>query len=200
MPLIFKKEPDEVKDIVKTQLDRMNRKMAFSTPKLADLVAGGRAKPAPTQALPVYHLGLEDLADKADLKSAIQTGWRYMVKQEDEVLASAETVFDDEKNPQFAHINEGPLVEGTIQAIAYAEDKDEIKKGDYEVKILMIPSLYVALLWLVDKKKDADLAIPISPTSDLLEPNKVTTMKKVMEILQKSAKELLDSQPPGASN
>ena len=195
MALIFKNEPEEVKVLVKKQLDHMNRKMAFSTPKLSKLVAKAPAEPVPTQALPVYHMGLDDLAIKADLKTAKQTGWRYMIKQEGEVLANAETVIDDEKNPQFGHINEGPLVKGTIQAIDYAKDQEDIKKGEYEVKILMIPALYVALLWLVDKNNKADLAIPISPTSTPMEPNKVITMKRAIEFLQKLAKTKLDSQP-----
>lgn len=199
MPLIFKKEPEEVKDIVESQINRMNMKMAFSTPRLAGLVAEAPAEPIPSKPLPVYHLGLEDLADKAEIEASIQTGWQYMVKHEDEVLASAETVLDQDKNPVFAQVSEGPLVEGTVQAIDYAEEQEKIKDGEYEVRILMVPALYVALLWLVDKKNKADLAIPIAPTTTPLEPNNVMTMKEVMEILQKSAKDLLKSQPPGDS-
>ena len=198
MPLIFKEEPKEVTDIVKRHLDRMTSKMAFSTPKLAQLLTEKPIEPFPTQPLPVYNMGLEDLAVKPDSKLAVHTGWRFLLKQENEVIASAETVFDSDQNPKFAQINEGPLVAGTVKALKNAKDLEEIEEGEYEVRFLLIPALYVAVLWLVDKKKNVDLAIPVAPTISPLEPNKVISMKELMDTLQKTAKALLDSQPPDA--
>jgi hypothetical protein len=75
------------------------------------------------------------------------------------------------------------LVEGTAKAINAAEKQREIKKGNYEVRLLFIPAFYVTALWLVDKTDKADLAMPIEPAPEFLTPNKLMPLENLLTIL-----------------
>jgi hypothetical protein len=197
MPLVFKPEPAEVNQVVKAHLNEMTSKRAFRTPNLAKMMLQETAQtPAPTQALPVYHLGLKDLAEKGNTTSASLKSWRYMVKQGEEVVASADAIIGPDKKPVFSHINEGPLVKGALLGIQAANANDEIKKGQYEVRLLMIPAIYVAALWLVDSAGKRDLAVPIEPNVPPLVANKVIPLTEMMTIVQKLAKVSLSAQKP----
>ncbi len=195
MALLFKPEPSEVAKVIRNKLDQMASIRAFRTPQLARAISKEAAKPpVPTQALPVYHLGLTDLAKDGDLSAASQTGWRYLLKHENKVIASAETVFGPDRKPVFAQVNEGPLVQGTQSAIRAADANEEVKKRDYEVRLLMIPALYTAALWLVDTKGRHDIAIPIAPVAPPLEPDKPIPIEKLLVVLRNAAKAKLSAQ------
>ncbi|HEY9246767.1 MAG TPA: hypothetical protein VIO11_07980 [Candidatus Methanoperedens sp.] len=195
MTLIFKSEPSEVAEVIKNKLGQMASIRAFRTPQLARIISKGTAQPpVPTQALPVYHLGLTDLAEDRDLgAAAVQTGWRYSLKHENKVIASAETVFGPDRKPIFAQINEGPLVQGIQSAIRAADAHQGIKKSEYEVRLLMIPALYTAALWLVDTKGGHDMAVPIAPVALPLQPDKPVPVEKLLAVLQNAARAKLSA-------
>jgi len=195
MSLSFKTEPSEVAQVMKSKLGQMTSLRAFRTPELARAISGGKAQPpVPSQALPVYHLGLTDLAKNGNLSSVSHTGWRYSLKKGNRVIADAETVFGPGRKPLFAQVNEGPLVQGTQSAIKAASTNKDIKTGNYEVRLLMIPALYTAALWLVDTKGGEDMAIPIAPVALPLEPDKPIPVETLLVVLRKAAKSTLATQ------
>lgn len=154
MPLVFKTEPSEIKEVVKARVGEMTTKRAFRTPTLAKaMLEEAPITPVPTQAIPVYNLGLKDLAEKGDLSSASQKSWRYLLKQEERIVASADAIIGPDKKALFSHINEGPLVDGIAAALQTANENEEIKKGQFEARILTVPALYFAALWLIDSAK-----------------------------------------------
>jgi hypothetical protein len=81
--------------------------------------------PFTEQAFPVYNLGLSDIAENPDIKAAIQTGWRFKIKQNDELLAHAETIIDPDGKNLFAGTNEGPLVSGADKAIKVLKGREK---------------------------------------------------------------------------
>lgn len=188
MPLVYKTEPAEVNDVVKARIKEMATKKAFRTPLLARGLQEAAAPPTPTQALPVYHLGLKDLADKGDVKSASLKSWRYLVKQNEKIVATADAIIGADKKAVFSHTNEGPHVKGAVSGIQAAESNDEIKKGQYETRLLMIPAIYVSALWLVDAAGKRDLAVPLEPTVPPLVANKVIPLDEFLTTAQKLAK------------
>jgi len=102
MPLVYKPEPAEVNQVVKAHLGEMASKKAFRTPALAKMMLREAAPPpTPTQALPVYHLGLKDLAEKGDTTSAALKSWRFLVKQGEEIVASADAIIGPDKKTRF---------------------------------------------------------------------------------------------------
>lgn len=187
MTIIYQKEPAEAAEAIKTGLKQMAAKRAFSTPLLSRAVIEKAEEPLPVQALPVYNLGLSDLAKGKDIRAAVHTGWRHTIQQNNEIVAHGETIIDPKGIHHFAAINEGPLVKGTSKAIDIAEKQDEIKKGNYEVRVLMVPALYVAALWLVDKSGKFDYAMPIEPSPPPLVPNKIIPFKDLLAFLQEKA-------------
>lgn len=194
MPLVYRNEPDEAAKAVRNGLEQMASKGAFSTPRLRSAVAEKAAAPSTEKALPVYNLGLSDLVEEQKKEKAPpQIGWRYTLKQNNEVIAHAETVIDKNGKNLFAGTNEGPLVEGTAKAINAAEKQSKIKKGNYEVRLLFIPALYVTALWLVDKTDKADLVMPIEPAPTFLTPNKLMPLEDLLAVLQEKAKSKLES-------
>jgi hypothetical protein len=197
MPLDFKKEPAEVKEAVESGLSRMTKKQAFSTPNLKRAIVAGVVAPIPQQAIPVYNMGLSELAEGKSFNTAKQNAWRYIIKQSDEVVASADVAVGPEGKQALAQVNEGPLVAGTIEAIKAANAQETVKNGQYEARLLMIPALYVAALWLVDTAGKLDYMMPVKPTPPFLEENKLYTIDGFRTIMQKVTKEKIASQPKG---
>jgi len=203
MTLVFKPEPKGVADAVKSGLNKMHAMRAFGTPRLARIISerterdAPQSAPMPSQALPVYTLGLNDLAEGKDFAAAHQTGWRYLLKHGNDVVASADAVIDPRGEAIFAQVSEGPLVTGLNSAIQAANSKESLVKGEYEVRLLMVPALYVAALWFVDKAEGQDLAMPIDPVPvpSTLIPNKVITGKEMLSLLHEAALELQSAQP-----
>ncbi len=191
MSMIYQKEPAEVSKAIQSGLKKMARRGAFTTPLLRKGVIDKAEEPIPVRALPVYNIGLNDLAKGKDSSAAIQTGWRYTIQQNNEIVAHAATTIDEKGAHHFAAINEGPIVRGMSKAIEFAEKQDVIKKGKYEVRLLIVPALYVAALWLVDKVANVDYAIPIEPSQPPFIVNEIIPFQDFLEILQNKAKSVL---------
>ncbi|MGZ4924870.1 MAG: hypothetical protein ACXV4B_00225 [Halobacteriota archaeon] len=169
----------------------MTAKRAFSTPRLRAALAEKAKAPTPAQAVPVYTLGLSDLAAEKDVSAAVNTGWRYGVMRGEEIVAHGETVIDPAGKHHFAATSEGPLVEGTAKALDAAEAEDEIKNGEFEVRFLQVPALYVAALWLVNKRGGPDYAVPVAPAPPPLVPNKLVPFDNFLMILHEEARKHL---------
>ena len=88
MPLFAPEPPQQVAEAVQSTFRAMTRKGHSRSPAL-------RNAPAPlalTQPHQIFSLGLADLVAGRGLEAAKPTGWRYLVQDGDNVLASAETV------------------------------------------------------------------------------------------------------------
>ena len=95
----------------------------------------------------------------------------------------------------FSHVNEGPLVNGIVSAIQAANVQDEVRNGRYEARLLMVPALYVAALWLVDLSGDKDLVMVIEPAPPPFVANKLIAVKDLITRLQKMARDAIAAQP-----
>jgi hypothetical protein len=188
MPIIYRNEPAEATEAMKSGLEKMVSKRAFSTPRLRKAIIETAEAPVPAQAVPVYTLGLADLVKGKDVSAAANTGWRYAVKQNNEIVAHGETIIDPQGRHHFAATSEGLLVEGTTKALDLAEAQDIIRKGKYEVRFFQVPALYVAALWLVDKTGKSDMALPIAPTPPPLVPNRLIPFSDLLAFLQEKAR------------
>jgi hypothetical protein len=146
------------------------------------------------QAIPMYTIGLKDLSTAADLSSADQKSWRYLIKQGETVVATADAIHGPENKAMFSDINEGHLVNGLALAIQAANNNDQMKTGQFEARLLTIPALYFAALWLTDPTNKTDLIIPIDPGPTRFPANKVVTLKELLPVLQQQAKTALDAQ------
>ena len=99
------------------------------------------------------------------LLSAAQPGnWRYLLFEDGVARAEAELQVAGDRGPgaiRFAGLHRGPFVPATVAAIHEAEKSDRVRKADYELRFLKIPSAPLAALWL--HAASDDLLIPLAP-------------------------------------
>ena len=105
----------------------------------------------------------------------------------DKAIASAELADQDTGSAGF-QANEGPFVESTADAIDQAERDPELADGDYEVRVLRIPALYVMALWLKDERGGADVLIPLDPTPAPLEAGRKYAPAELSSTLAEAAR------------
>ena len=189
MPLVYKKEPKDVSQIVDSQLEKIKTAQGFRTPTLASIsFRTSSSQIEHTSAVPVYYLGLDGLKSRQDLSTAEHKGWRYIITHQNKGVASADAFIDEEGTAAFSHINEGPLVEGLVKALKIANVERVIQEREFEARILMVPALYVAALWLYDTTGKQDYVIPFEPTSDPLRANVLIKAQDLMRTLYKLAR------------
>lgn len=135
----------------------------------------------------VFNLGLDDLASAAGaLGSTRATGWRYLLRQDGRVVASAETVTGPGGGAQFSHFNSGPFVASTASAIEVAEGLDQTRDAAYELRLLHVPALYTMALWLHGAGDD-DVLIPLAPAADGVEADRAYPAGELLAILADKA-------------
>jgi hypothetical protein len=155
--------PTEAADSVHNTLRAFADNGAFRLPALRN-ATGPLELAQPHQ---VFTLGLADLAAGGGLEAATPTGWRYLVQEGDNVLASAETVATGPGGGQvFSAFNEGRFVASTAEAIQAAQATPQVSQGNYELRLLSVPGLHVMALWLHDTQGTAgtDLLVPLEPS------------------------------------
>jgi len=132
----------------------------------------------------VYLLGLDDIRAGRGLESAKSSGWRYLVEAPDgRSIAIAESVTDPRGAQVFAHLNYGPFVAGTAEALRVAE---RANLPSAEVKLLEIPALYLVALWL--QHRDSATLIPIAPAPSGLEANRSYPARELLDLLRERAR------------
>jgi hypothetical protein len=119
---------------------------------------------------PVYDVPVGDIAARKGLGRAQVTGWRYLLTSGSKVVGAAEVTGGRGGAPAeaFAGLNQGPFAAGTAAAIEKVERAKQFATGDYELRVLRVPGLYLMALWLHGAKDD-DWIIPIAPAPPGLE-------------------------------
>ncbi len=91
------------------------------------------------------------------------TGWRFLIRGGDRVVASAETSVTP-AGWVFSHFSAGPYLASTQRALLQAEPLP----GSHQPRVLSIPGLYMFCLWLHGDPSDGDDAQPVP--ADVLIP------------------------------
>lgn len=129
----------------------------------------------------VYFVGLDEVAQGRIFSAARPTSWRYILLEGDMAHAAAELAIDDSgKVEGFSHVDEGPFVESTIISVAFAEQVEANQGGDYELRLISVPSLYLVALWLHGAH---DLLVPLAPAPGGLEPERAYTEEQTFSAL-----------------
>jgi hypothetical protein len=138
----------------------------------------------------VYTLGLDQVVAGADLDTAVPSGWRYLLKQGDQVVAAAQTVTDAGGQAAFASFNSGPYVESTSKALSTAEQYAGAGEGsddDWEPRVLHVPALHAMALWLHTDAETTDVVLPLPPVAAGIEPNRRYTVPDYLAALRQLA-------------
>ena len=141
---------------------------------------------------PVYVATLDDLAAGKLLAAAKQTGWRYLLAQNDEIVAEAELTEGrhaakaakgaKREDLAFAGLTHGPFTGATVDGLHAAERLPQVEKADYELRLLKVPAVYLVALWL--HGADEDLLVPLGPPPAGLKKNKAYTEAAVLRALR----------------
>jgi hypothetical protein len=160
MAFIAPKPPQQALDAMHSTFLDLSRNRAFRTPALRN--ATGPLQLAEPQQ--VFTLDLSDLVAGKGLDAARPTGWRYLVQEGDNVLASAETVVGPRGEQVFSAFNEGRFVDSSAKAMRAAREFPEVGQGGFELRLLNVPGLYVLALWFHETQGQGDLLQPLAPS------------------------------------
>jgi hypothetical protein len=114
---------------------------------------------------PLYLIDARDTLDITHLSKARLVSWRFLVMSETTPLAVIELHCDSGGNLSYAKTIVGPFVAAIQQAVAAAEGLGEVVRGTYELRALIMPSIYLQALWLKDLVGSNDTVISFKPTS-----------------------------------
>ena len=133
----------------------------------------------------MYTLELEDILSGEGLSRAKHVSWRYIT--EDSIVEVQRG--ENEGEFEFTEINQGMHVKDILEKLKIMEKHSKIKKGDYEVSMIMVPALYVMALWLQDKEKKDDIIIPVGLVHPHLakHPHTLFTPDEFIKTLKKAA-------------
>ena len=143
---------------------------------------------------PVYYVPLDALAGGKLLDAATQTSWRYLLVQDDAAVAEAELSVGRRgakgaaaKPLEFLGLTHGPFTGATVEALGAAEQLPQVAAADYELRLLKIPAVYLAALWLHGAKDD--ILIPMGNPPGGLKKNKAYTEAAVIKALRGSVEQ-----------
>lgn len=160
MAFIAPKPPQQALDVMHTTFLDLSRNRAFRTPALRN-ATGTLQLAEPHQ---VFTLDLTDLVAGKGLDAARPTGWRYLVQEGDNTLASAETVAGPKGEQVFSAFNESRFVDSSAKALRAVEEAPEVAQGGFELRLLNVPGLYVQALWFHETQGRGDLLQPLAPS------------------------------------
>lgn len=142
---------------------------------LKDLSINGLELAAPHR---VYVLPF-DAVSRQDLSHARPPGWQFLVLARDTIIASAEVADEAAKS---VAVSGSPFAESIGDVIDRIEDLQEVRGGDYELRILRVNSLYIVAAWVVG---DQRMVIPLAPAPEFIETGKVYTERGFLEALNR---------------
>ncbi|GIG68812.1 hypothetical protein [Phytomonospora endophytica] len=159
MPLHLPEPPQVVPDKIRSKLHEFADGSKFSTKALRGPRKGQLDVSTPHR---VFTMGLEDVAAGAGLERARPGGWRYLVEDGGQLVASAEATVTDDGDFELAQFTEGPFVAATDKAVKAVRKLPQLAAAGFELRLLRIPALYMMALWL--HAAAADLLVPLAPS------------------------------------
>ncbi len=153
---------------------------------------------APSHPLPVHLLdpapaptGAAALA--AALVGAPRTGWRFLIRDEEEIVAAADTRETSEGHA-FSHFAEGPYPLATLRALHQAQQHIAGSPTVFLPRLLSVPGHYMTALWLhpvLDRSGSADLLIPLAPAPLGMTAHRPYDAKGLLASLSRGSGQLL---------
>jgi hypothetical protein len=166
MALLIPDPPNESLTALRESLNTLATRGSFSARGLRE------ARPEQISATvphAVYNLTL-DAAKNGKTDVARLSGWRFLLAVDDNVLASAETRSEG-GGQAFSHVNAGPFVAGTVDALAAAERIAEADERQFELRLLNVPALYLMAVWLRPSEGEG-VFVPAAPVPAGFEANR----------------------------
>ena len=190
MPMHVPDPPRDVHDAVTSTLRHFADRSHFSTDALRRASPDQLDVSTPHQ---VFTIGLDDLVAGRGLDSARPVGWRYLVEESGQPIATAETAVAPDGTEVMSQFTEGPYVDATANAVKAARALPQLEAAGYDLRLLRIPALYLMALWLHSPHND--LLIPLAP-SPIGREGQITPVPELMSELARQARAAARQGPP----
>jgi len=159
MPLNLPDAPSGVPDQVMSKLHAFADGGKFTTPALRAARKERLALSTPHQ---VFTMGRDDITSGGGLDRARPVGWRFLVQEGGQPIASAETTLAPDGTHEVSHTTEGQFVAATDNAVKAIRNLPQLEAAGFELRLLRIPALYMMALWL--HAPATDLLVPMAPS------------------------------------
>jgi hypothetical protein len=180
MPLRSLEPPRAVRTAAAVHVDRLAALGIF-----APLRGATREELALVAPHRVYTLALTAIAGRG-LDEAQPAGWRFLIAHGERIVASAELDNDAGRAPS---VNGGPYVSSTTAVIERLEGVPAIAEGDFELRLLKVPALYIAAAWLVDGDR---VVVPLDPAPSFLEAGSLYAQQEFVALLTAPAERVAE--------
>jgi hypothetical protein len=156
------------RDAINTGLADLASRPKYAKRGLSRAMAGA-PEPDLAVAAPhdIYNLPLSALVESAKPDSAEQVGRRCLVTSQGEPIATVE--LPDPDGESGIVTTHGPFTKSTAEAVGSVESSSEVADGEYDLRMLRVPGIYLMALWLKDRQGQDDIFVPLSPAPAGLE-------------------------------
>jgi hypothetical protein len=197
MPVTLAQPPEAVTELTRSKIQEIAQRRDF---RVESLVAAAPDQISLSSGHPVYNLGLRDLLDGKPLAQRAITSWRFIVQNNNAESTAAETLSGGASGPAaFSSVNAGPFVQGTQDAFAAVSADPTFAAGDWEMRLLRIPALFILAVWTHDQSGEGDRLVPIEPAPSYLGAGKTYSWSEFLTAVRPYAEARLktDDSPKG---
>jgi len=170
MPITLAAPPQAVAELTENQIKAIAGAGNF---RVEALSATKPEEIALSSGHPVYTLGLDDIVGGKAPAALVVSSWRFIVQASSAQPTAAETIGDGvSRAPAFSSVNSGPFVAGTINGFAAVSKDPAFATGDWEMRLLRAPALFIVAVWAHEKNGGADRIYPVAPAPAYLTAGK----------------------------
>ncbi len=171
MSIRLQSAPASGRELVRDNLRLGMNAVAAAVPQAGVLAMAANAAPAAVfdeinASYPIYTASSERLADGTFLTSAELTAWQYVIGPDDGLQGLAEVAAVDGVRPSlsYAAYYEASSAQRLLEVIRRADA--EAETGDYDLRILRAPDLFLVAVWL-HAEDGNDVLLPVNAPSVL---------------------------------
>lgn len=190
MPIIPSQPPEQVFETTRSTLKELANGPTFRVGSLEGVRTCNLTLWAPHQ---VYTFALEDLAQGKGLEAARHVAWEYFVEQDKSVVATAEVGVGEAGGAKNSFLLTGRAwAQAEKDAWLAASKLSQVRRGSFEARLLRIPALNAAAVWLTGGHGREDVVIPVKPAPVELDAGRTYTSAELIEVLREPARWLLE--------
>lgn len=174
------------KSAISDRLSDLADRPNYAKRELTETLAGAGPK-ALDIAIPhdIYNLSLTSLVEAANPDDAEPVGRRCLVTSGGATIASVE--LPDPDGAKGVITTHGGFTEATVEAVHGIEGLSEVEGGDYDLRMLRVPALYLMALWLKDRQGSDDIFVPLEPAPSELEAGARYSWERLRTQLKEAA-------------
>jgi hypothetical protein len=147
----------------------------------------------------VYDPSLDALASGAALGRVEAGSWRCLIADRGGALAAAEVELDGAGRVAgvgVVHLNQGPFVAGTAEAVRAAEADPRVAAHGFELRLLRVAAIHLVALWLrAETGAGDDLFVPVAPAPRWLTAGRLEPAAEFLALVAERAR-LFHARPP----